>query len=268
MNHDSGFPQKQAESRHPNLRIGTLAVITAIFGLMSAFSFISSVNADCVPGADDQCLELSIQGTGGLTLTVPNDFIFGTFASPASTYSKDDTNYDLDVNDVVVVSDMRASGGFTLQLQVDTAGFGTGTGNYLPLQNFYVVTTASDTGGTAAYGVEYEGPDTTPQDIVAYQDANVNRTGAALQTTSTFTTCGSNLGSGSTYTTAGTPTTVDLMIGGVQTPAGRQGTFKQNVNFYLGVPSGQPPGDYSAVLTYTLIDSTTAPPSQPATCNP
>jgi hypothetical protein len=222
----------------------------------------------CETGTDEQCLQLTISGAGALTLDVPGDFSFGSLPSTSNGYSKSDTTYELDVADVVTVSDMRGSGGFNLQLQISASGFNNGSGYYLPMQNFYVVTTGSDTGGTTAYGVEYEGPDTTPQDIVAYQDANVNRTGGALMTASTFTTCGSNLGSGSTFTTAGTPVAVDLMIGGVVTPNGRQGTFKQNVNFHLAVPAAQPAGDYSAVLTYTLIDSTTAPPSQPSVCTP
>ena len=268
MKKESGTPQNKTKTTHGKLHFRITATLTVVFALIATFSLIASVKGACTPGADEQCLELSIAGTGALTLSVPDDFIFGSFASPASTYSKNDANYELDVNDVVTVSDLRGSGGFNLQLQVSASGFNNGSGKYLPLQNFYVVTTGSDTGGTTTYGVEYEGPDKTPQDIVAYQDANVNRTGGALQQAATFTTCGSNLGTGSTFTTAGTPVAVDLMIGGVVTPGGRQSTFKQNVNFYLAVPSGQPSGDYSAVLTYTLIDSTTAAPSQPAVCNP
>jgi len=268
MNQSLNSHQNKSNKHKITHRTRALAVTTIFFTLLCALCFTSSVYASCTPGTDEQCLELSIQGTGVLTLSVPTDFRFGTFASPASTFSKNDTAYVLDSKDVVTVSDLRGSGGFNLQLQVSSSGFGTGSGNYLPLQNFYVVTTASNTGGAASNGVEYEGPDITPQDIVAYQDANVNRTGGALTTANTFTTCGSALGSGSTFTTAGTPTPIDLMIGGVAPPNGRQGTFKQNVNFYLSVPRGQPPGDYSATLTYTLTDSTTAPPSQPPTCTP
>jgi hypothetical protein len=259
---------KETENKHQRHKIRLTGSLFLLFTILATFSLVSNVKGACTPGPDEQCLGVTVGSSGVLTLSVPDDFVFGTFASPASTYSKNDTNYVLDSNDVITVSDLRGSGGFNLQLQVASSGFGNGSGNYLPLQNFYVITTASDTGGTSAYGVEYTGPDTVPQDIVAYQDANVNRAAGALQQAVTFTTCGSNLGSGSTFTTAGTPTAVDLMIGGVATPGGRQGTFKQNINFYLSVPSGQPTGSYSAILTYTLIDSTTAAPSQPATCNP
>jgi len=216
---------------------------------------------------NDQYLHLAIGGTGALTLDVPSDFSFGSLTSPSSAYSKDDANFVLNVNDVITVSDLRASGGFNLQLQADSAGFNNGSGNYLPLQNFYVVTTDANTGGSAAYGVEYTGTDISPQNIVAYQDANVNPSGGALQQSGTFTTCGSNLGSGSTFTAAGTAVPVDLMIGGLASD-GRQGIFRQNVNFYLSVPGGQPEGSYAATLTYTLIDSDTDPPSQPAACVP
>jgi hypothetical protein len=229
---------------------------------------LNTTYAACTAEAGEQCLELDVSGTGALTLDVPADFSFGTQSSPSKSYSKDDSAYTLNVNDLITVSDMRGSAGFNLQLQADSAGFTDSAGDYLPLQGFYVVTTAADTGGTAVNGVEYAGTDTSPKNIVAYQDADINPAGGGLQQSKTFTACGSALGGGSTFHTPGTATPVDLMVGGISPLEGRKGTFRQNVNFYLSVPGGQPQGDYTAVLTYTLIDSTTEPPAQPPACNP
>lgn len=248
---------------------GLAFLLTLIILNQTGNKITETAIGQCVPGPDEQCLELTIGGTGALSLEeVPDDFNFGSMSSPAQAYSKDDTLYVLNSNDVISVSDMRGSSGFNLQIQASAEGFNNGSGKYLPLQGFYVVTTDSSTGGTGAYGVEYQGPDTTPENIVAYQDAAIDPGGGGLQQSVTFTTCGSNLGSGSTYVLPGTPVPVDLMLGGVSGGGGRKGTFKQNVNFYLSVPSGQPAGNYSAILTYTLIDSSTDPPAQPPSCTP
>jgi N-acetylneuraminic acid mutarotase len=234
----------------------------------------ASVNFTCVTGPNQQCLEVSIGGGGGgtnpqgpLTIDAPASFSLGTAIGGAQRFSKEDASYTLNANDIVTVSDLRNDGGFNLQMQVDASGFTTGNGKYIPLQNFHAVTTAAGTGGTAVDGVEYTGTATAPQNIVAPINANVNSAGDALLTPGTFTSCGVTLGTGGTFTTPGTPTPIDLMIGGVDT-SGRNGSFKQNVNYYLDVPVGQPNGNYNVTITFDLLDSATPPPAQPPACTP
>jgi hypothetical protein len=217
-----------------------------------------TVTFSCASQANQQCIELGLTGSQ-LSLTTPVNFNFGAIDSSRKAYSQNDTNYAATNNDVVSVTDLRGNGGFNLQLQAD-GGFTDGNGNFIPLQNMFVATAAPSTGGTVVDGVEYSGSATNPQNIVAPQ----NTTGS-LFTTPSFTSCGSALGSGGTLTTAGTPDIIDLMIGGLST-GGRGGIFKQKVNYMLDTPNAVPAGAYTINLTYTLIDSTSNPPAQPASC--
>jgi len=221
----------------------------------------ADVTFTCVVGPNEQCAEVTINGgTGALTVTAPDDFNFPPGAALIQSFSQDDPGYVLNVNDVVDVSDTRNASGFNLQVQADPAGFGDGAGHYLPLQDMYVATKAANTGGTQLNGIEYSGIVTTPQNIVASQDTTASFTSA-----SSFTTCGSGLGTGGTLTTPGTSTPVDLMLGGLSS-GGRNGDFKQNVNYLLDIPAGTEPGNYNVTLTYTVTDDNSAPPSTPPTC--
>lgn len=231
--------------------------------LTAAFTITQTadVTFDCVIGPNQQCAELIINaGTGALTVTAPDDFTFPAAAAEDQSFSQDDPGYVLNTNDVVTVSDTRGSGGFNLQVQADSAGFNDGAGHFLPLQNLYVATKAATTSGSPVNGVEYSGLLTSPQNIVAYQD-----TTALFTNPLSFTTCGSGLGTGGTLITAGTPSPIDLMLGGLSS-GGRNGDFKQNVNYYLDIPSGAFSGSYTVTLTYTVTDDTTDPPSTPSSC--
>jgi hypothetical protein len=221
----------------------------------------ANVNFSCVVGPNEQCAELVINGANGsLTVTAPDNFAFPAASANGQSFSQNDPGYVLNTNDVVTVSDTRNAGGFNLQVQADAAGFNDGSGHFLPLQDLYVATKAATTTGTASNGVEYSGLLTSPQNIVAFQD-----TTGLLTDALSFTSCGSGLGTGGTLLSAGTPSPVDLMLGGLSS-GGRNGDFKQNVNYYLDIPPGTYSGSYSVTLTYTVTDDSTDPPATPPSC--
>jgi len=217
----------------------------------SAFTLTDTADVTfiCVISGNEQCAQVNIESE--LSVSAPDNFSFGTVSAPNEAFSKNDATYILDSNDYVTVTDTRGSSGFNLQVQAAFAGFTDGASHYLPLQNFWVATTAASTGGTQIDGVEYTGSDITPETILAPVDTSGN----SLLDAASFTNFGSSLGSGSTFTAPGDPVPIDLMLGGV-TGAGRVGAFKQNVNYYLGIPIGQPIGTYNVTLTFTVTDAT------------
>lgn len=235
-------------------------VIIAAFVTTAAIAQNTAITYACVVTPTEQCLGIIINPSS-LSVTAPANFTFGNVTSGSQGFSKDDPTYILNSTDVITVTDGRVSSGFNLQVQPEATGFTDGSGKYLPLQNLWVATKGSSTGGTITdHGIEYDGSDILPQTIVAPQDTTGSLTG-----TGSFTSCGSALGTGSTLTTPGTPTPVDLMLGGTSND-GRAGTFKQNINYYLDIPQGQPIGNYAITLTYTVTDSNVDAPSFPPTC--
>lgn len=216
--------------------------------LTTALAFFSVTSAACILGANQQCAEIGLTPpAGGLSISsVPDNFTFppATGGAGNDRFSKEDTNYTLNVNDVITVEDLRNVSGFSLQLTA--SAFTDGTPPNIPLDNFYVVTTASSTGGITNNGVEYPSGYSGQMGIIA----PVNTSGD-VEISATFIDDGSYLGNGS----SGIP--VVLMDAGLIPPSGRTGTFKQNINYYLNIPGSQPPGDYQVTLTFDLIDDPT-----------
>lgn len=206
------------------------------------------VEFTCVIDDNEQCIQIEIEPSAGvLTLSAPDDFSFLPFTAIIGTQnafshhvdSTNETNYVLNVNDVVTVTDTRGFGGFTLQIQASTP-FQTAGSKFFPLQNFFAATETSSTGGSNHAGIEF-GAGTTGVDCTS---APLDVAAAA-----NFVNAGSfsaDFGTGyDTYTVQ------DLMLCGL-VGDGRNGTFSQNVNYYLLIPSAQSAGAYSVTLTFDL----------------
>jgi hypothetical protein len=224
---------------------------------------ITTIDFSCILSTNQQCLQIKIEpdtGTsnlfeaagldalapaapeagGVLTLTAPDNFSFETIYSSINQQQRFSINsptpYTHNVNDIVTVTDTEENGGFLLQLQASSFTDGSNT---IPLAGFYAVTQPSRTDGIQIDGVEYPSGYAGITNITAPQD---NLVGGALDNTSTFTTYGENL-----------DTIIDLMQAPIKTgEVGRNGTFKQNVQYYLVIPAAQSIGSYQTTLTFDL----------------
>ena len=201
------------------------------------------VQFTCILNTSQQCVQIKITPSAGvLTITAPDNFTFPSTTSSnlaQNIFSTDSlTPYTLNTNDVITVTDTEAVGGFTLQLQ-SSAFQDPATLDEIPLTGFYAITQASDTGGTQTSGVEYNSGYSGVTNITASQN---NATAGALDSATTFTTNGDNLDSA-----------IDLMLAPVTIQEiGRSGLFKQNVEYYLLIPSAQEIGNYTVTLTFDL----------------
>ena len=207
----------------------------------------------CAAGAAEQCVEASITGT--ITFEVPDDITFPAMESsnmPQDSFSYDAAGYTHDINDLLTVYDSRNSGGFQVQVQASTPFETSGGTFHIPIDHFYMATTSSETGGfrfdpPSDDGIEYDSSPVLPcvgssLDVTPSPRSLIP---AVLTTPSTFTQA---LGyEPDTYFT------LNLMNCDLSPSQGRTGTFRQEVNYYLNVPGGQPGGTYNITLTYDLV---------------
>jgi len=215
------------------------------------------LTVSCTASGTEQCLEIYIEaGAGELTLQTPSSFLFpaaSTAVTPQNQFSIDDPNYVLNVDDVVAVTDTRNDGGFILQIQATSfADYRYNPPRTVPAtpqgqqpvlpSTFYAATKAAATEGEQSNGIEYD---------IGYLSgggipitASINTAGPFNQVESFTQLTGNRLDG-----------IVDLMDGTVPAQSGHQGTFKQNIQFYLQIPAHQPPGQFSSTITYDLISS-------------
>lgn len=228
--------------------VNSTSIDTATFtatDITSGSDVIGTADVDftCILNANQQCVQIEIEPSPGvLTITAPDDFAFP--ATTADIQAQDifsinsATPYTLNLNDVVVVTDTENNGGFNLQLQASAFEDAISL-EQLPLTGLYAVTQASSTGGIQSNGVEYDAGYGGVQGIDAPQN---NATAGSLTDPATFTTNGDNL-----------DTVIDLMNGDVTVAQiGRDGQFKQNIQYYLQIPGFIPAGNYQVTLTYDL----------------
>lgn len=229
-------------------QVRSTAVDTTTFtanDVTGATVFIGTADVEftCIIGQNQQCVQVEIEENPGvLTITAPDDFAFPGITSATSSqeiFSIDSaTPYTLNVNDLIVVTDTQNAGGFNLQLQA-SAFEDSGTSEQIPLSGFYAVTQASSTGGTQINGVEYDNGYAGVTGIDATQD---NATAGNLDSAGTFTTHGDNLDA-----------VIDIMLAPVTiAEVGRNGQFKQNIQYYLQIPAFQLSGSYEVTLTFDL----------------
>ena len=210
------------------------------------------VEFECVTGANQQCVQVSVQeGEGTITMSAPESFNFLTTSTNVASqiqFTCDDTTacpdnstgYIHNVNDLLEIVDTRDNGGFTVQVQASTP-FETASGAYMPFQNFFIATTPASTGGTQIDGIEYD----SEYSGLTCSGSPLNTTGSLIDENSFLF----NFGSENTI-----PSTVhDLMQCELNTGEGRTATLKQNVNYSLQVPALQSAGTYNVILTYDLI---------------
>lgn len=208
----------------------------------------TQVEFTCEIGANQQCVQVLIEESPGvLAITAPDDFAFPSLESAitaVNSFSIDSlTPYTTNVNDVVTVTDTENNGGFTLQLQSSVFADPplcdppSPTCHQIPLTGLYTATKASSTGGDQDSGVEYDSGYAGVKNITAAQN-----TAGAFTSESTFTADGDNLDA-----------VIDLMTAPVTiAEGGRDGQFKQNVQYLLQIPAYQDLGSYQVTLTFDL----------------
>jgi hypothetical protein len=234
----------------PSGTIGPVDVVVTT--LNGSYTFVDGFRYTCATTEDEQCVETSI--TGSITFDVPADITFPEKYSSnvdQPNYSNGATGYDLNEEDLLIVYDTRNNGGFVVQVHPTTPFENAGQTRYIPLANLYVATTSADTGGFRytwpGDGIEYNSEpvtacDGSPLDVTPSNRATIP---TVLQTVSTFT--GQAMGTGyNGYTT------YDIMDCSL-TAGGRSNIFKQNVNYYLNIPAGQPADTYGITITFDLV---------------
>lgn len=219
------------------------------------------------PGSESFC-GTQVISSSTLTFTeIPDSFNFGAIqngatnhnctngsniSSPAYTCSTDQTPIP-GVDDMLKVYDDRNSGGFLVNVQpLDT--FSSENADEIPLTNLYVLTTLPEdpSPGTndITNGITYSDGAAGEQGIVA--PAFVNEFApdyADISVPETYTDPAINAHFGDNP--------VVLMDGTLNESLGRSGYFSQYVNYYLTTTPTQPAGNYSIVLFFDLMDSTT-----------
>ncbi len=203
----------------------------------------ATVEFTCDVNGNQQCLQVNVQnGAGNLLFAeVPDNFTFPNITSSNQNedrFSADAVNYDPNQEALLSIEDTEQNTGFLVQLQ--SSAFTAGA-NSIPLNNLYVATSPSSTGGTYnACGVEWSYLNPGVSDV----EAVYNTTGP-LNSATTFLTDGTNL-----------TAPIDLLRGGLPAPDGHNGTFSANVDYYAKIPAFQPTGNYQVTLTFDLTDST------------
>jgi len=193
--------------------------------------------------------------TGAITIDVPDNIVFPTLDASnldQPNYSYGASGYVINVNDLLSVYDSRNSGGFKVQVHVTSPFETVDHTRFIPLNNFYIATTSADTGGyrinpPSDDGIEYYSTPAvacngSPLDVTPSPRTQIP---TVLTIPSTF--AGQNLGTGqNTYST------LDVMDCDLTT-GGRVNVFKQNVNYYINMPGGQPTGSYAVTITFDLL---------------
>jgi len=212
----------------------------------------------CATGASEQCVEASV--TGNITFEVPNDVTFPVLSASnlaQPNYSYGASGYVINVNDLLSVYDSRDNGGFKVQVHATTPFETVDHSKYIPLNDFFIATTSADTGGyrfapPSDDGIEYGSQPVTacngsPMDVTPPSPwpPTLSSLGDVLTNASTF--AGQSMGTG--YNSYGTYDLMDCdLVGG-----GWVNVFKQNVNYYINIPGGQPTGSYGVTITFDLL---------------
>jgi hypothetical protein len=213
-------------------------------------------------GSNEFCATQSISSST-LTFTSVPESIF--FSLPAITGSDEEffNNGDTDnpdTEDLLSVFDDRGTGcsglsctgGGGYEVHVDISGDFTSGTDTIPDDNLYIVTSIDEDDAGAEDGLIYE------TGFEGDNNATVPlyiETGSGcwacylLETADTYTDLApdSQFGSGPLV----------LIDGSLPSSNGRKGIMSLFSNFYLLVPAFQASGEYSATITYTLLDSTT-----------
>ena len=218
----------------------------------------ADVRFTCAAGSNQQCAEVAISGSTlpPTFVTIPDSFSFKTLDISLGydyQYTHDttgnSTGYVRNTNDVLTIQDSSGLGNWAVQVHSST--FQNASSNYLPLQNFYIVTTEAGLSTQEDLyptdGVEYQPYNITPQNITASRNASADPSHNALYGDSqTFTLHGATFG---TDNTPGSP--IEILSAPATT--GRIGNFSLNANYMLKVPAIQTPGTYTTTITYDLI---------------
>lgn len=234
---------------------GSIGLVdVAVTTLSGAYTFTDGFRYTCATSEDAQCVEASVTGT--ITMEVPNDITFPTLSASylaQPNYSYGASGYVIDVNDLLSVYDSRNSGGFKVQVSATTPFETADHSKYIPLSSFSIATTSADTGGyrispPSDDGIEYySNPSSTscngsPIDVTPSPRTLIP---TVLVTPSTFS--GQTIGTGYNGYSTLDVMDCDLVTGG------RVNVFRQNVNYYINMPAGQPVGSYSITLTFDLL---------------
>lgn len=215
-------------------------------------------------GSDQICVHQSIS-FNTLTFTSIPESIFFTLPTitgvDENLFNNGATNQP-DTEDMLTILDDRGTGcsgasctgGGGFEVQVDISGDFTSGTETIPADNLYIVTSIDEDDPGESNGLIYdyaggfEGDDNATIPLYIYTGSGCANCDL-LETAGTYTdeAPDSQFGSGPLV----------LIDGSLPIDEGRKGTMWFYTNFYLLVPAFQPQGDYSATITYSLLDNTT-----------
>lgn len=195
-----------------------------------------------------ECFEANINAGPLSFLTIPTNTSFPNSEAGLKQFNN---GSGTNSGDLLTVSDLRnVTDSFEVQLSASAFQDGSGTNN-IGLEQLYVITSLPHTSGNTVdevNGVEYAPGCVGPQNLTSSVNAEpVNATHSAVggvANFNTFTTHGSNLGTG----TSSTPVVL------IESPtAARRCNFYQYISYGLDIPVATTPATYTVTLTYTLI---------------
>lgn len=204
---------------------------------------------------DQSCLSTNISA-GNLSFTnIPDNTEF-TNAQGNTNLPSYNNSSGTDSHDILSVTDLRDDAGAGFEVQLSAGTFISADNlNSIPLEYLYVASSLPRISGSTedeTEGIEYaEGCFGSTTNITSSVNAPEPLAPNALGTISTFTTSGSNLGSGNS--------TVPVVL--MSSPASqRRCTVSQAVSYAIDLPSyisalgtNIPAGTYTETFTYTLI---------------
>ncbi len=204
----------------------------------------------CLNTTPQQICGIQLISDGTLTLTeVPDSFFFDPVTTtPANAFNNENTVTTPDTDDRITVLDTRETGGFELQINVDT-DFEDANNPLLtiPIDNLRIVSSTTSPVETL--------PSTTIDNGIIFDN-----TISTYCASAPLDSAGGDLGLASTFPVINEfNINIPKVLMNCTLPAnsGRNGSMSQYISYYLQVPGGQATGSYAAVVTYTLLDSTT-----------
>lgn len=199
---------------------------------------------------DDSTLEISSvianEDNGQRTITgnveagslyideMPDNFSFTAIAAPTATTDQFDNTGGTNNTDLLRVIDLRNSGGWSLQVSAtDWAG----ASNTIDNSKFYIITTPSNGTGNIHNGLLHLSNSSGP-----VATSNYNGQGLDTNLRSTYETNGANLDNTVTLITALAP------------GSGHVHGVEAFISHHLRLEAGTTADNYTATVTYTLID--------------
>lgn len=237
-------------------------ILLAIFIFLFAVNFAKAQTSPCDNLDPNQfCATQSISASTLTFTSIPENilFVLSEITGDDKPLFNNGAANNPDSEDLLGIYDDRGTGcsgficagGGGYEVQVDISGNFLSGDDSIPAGNLYIVTSIDEDNSGKNNGLVYETGFEGDNNAIVPLYVN---TGSAcancglLETVATYVNLApdSRFGSGPLV----------LIDGNLASDNGRKGTMSLFANFYLLVSAFQAKGDYSATITYTLLDST------------